>query len=164
MKIGIIADTHDNILAIKKAVHFFNTLDLKYVIHAGDYVAPFALKELMDLKAKFMGIFGNNDGERSGLHSICKYIYEPPHDILLHNRHILVTHMPESLSKRSLMNTDVVISAHTHIPEIKPGSPLYINPGECCGWLSKKCTVAVLNLETFDAEIVNLSMVSLDKC
>lgn len=164
MKIGIIADTHDNILVIKKAVYFFNTLDLKYVIHAGDYVAPFALKELMNLKAKFMGVFGNNDGERRGLHSICKYIYEPPYDILLHDKHIIVTHMLESLSKRSLMNTDVVISAHTHIPEIKPGSPFYINPGECCGWLSKRSTVAVLNLETFDAEIINLSMISSDKC
>ncbi|HHT9141815.1 MAG TPA: metallophosphoesterase family protein, partial [Candidatus Wujingus californicus] len=57
MKIGIIADTHDNIHTIQKAVHFFNTLDLKYIIHAGDYVAPFSLKELMKLKARFLGIF-----------------------------------------------------------------------------------------------------------
>ncbi len=163
MKIGIIADTHDNIHAIQKAVYFFNTLDVKYIIHAGDYVAPFSLKELMKLKAKFMGVFGNNDGERRGLHTVCKYIYEPPYDILLNGRHIIVTHMLESLSKRSMMNTDVVISAHTHIPEIKHRNPLYINPGECCGWLNNRSTVAVLDLETFHGEIVDLSTVSPDK-
>ena len=58
------------------------------------------------------------------------------------------------------MNTDIIISAHTHVPEIKQGSPLYINPGECGGWLCGKSTVMVLDLETFLAEIIDLSMVS----
>ena len=163
MKIGIIADTHDNIAAIQKAVHFFNTQDLKYVIHAGDFVAPFSLKELMKLKARFLGIFGNNDGERKGLLGVCKDIHEPPYDVILNGKHIIVTHMLESLSKRSIMNTDVIVSAHTHTPEIKQGSPMYINPGECGGWLSGKSTVMVLDLETLRPEIIDLSTESLDK-
>ncbi|MDN3515313.1 MAG: metallophosphoesterase [Candidatus Brocadia sp.] len=163
MKIGILADTHDNITAIQKAVCFFNTQDLKYVIHAGDYIAPFSLKELMNLKAKFIGVFGNNDGERKGLHLVCKNIHDPPYDLLLGGKHIIVTHMLESLSKRSKINTDVIISAHTHIPAIKEGSPLYINPGECGAWLHGRSTVAVLDLETCRAEIIDLSTVSLDK-
>lgn len=160
MKIGIIADTHDNIIAIQKAVRFFNTQDLKYVIHAGDYIAPFSLKKLMDLKARFIGIFGNNDGERNGLHEVCKNLHEPPFDLLLNGKRIVITHMIESFSKRSRMNTDIIISAHTHIPEIKQGSPMYINPGECGAWLYGKSTVAVLDLETTHAEIIDLSTVS----
>ena len=163
MKIGIIADTHDNITAIQKAVRFFNTQDIKYVIHAGDYVAPFSLKELMKLKARFLGIFGNNDGERRGLLGICKDIHEPPYDVILDGKHIIVTHMLDSLSKRSKMNTDLIISAHTHVPEIKQGNPLYINPGECCGWLNGKSTVVALDLETFRAEIIDLSTASLKR-
>lgn len=163
MKIGILADTHDNIAAIQKAVCFFNAQDLKYVIHAGDYVAPFSLKKLMKLKAKFIGIFGNNDGERKGLMNVCKNIHEPPYDLLLNGKHILVTHMMESLSKRSTKNTDIIISAHTHVPEVKEGRPLHVNPGECGAWLYGKSTVAVLDLETFRAEIIDLSSVSLDK-
>lgn len=159
MKIGIIADTHDNINAIQKAVHFFNTLDLKYVIHAGDYVAPFSLKELMKLKAKFIGVFGNNDGERRGLLGVCKDIHEPPYDIILNDKHIIVTHMIESLSKRSIMNTDIIVSAHTHVPEVRHGSPMYINPGECCGWLNAKSTVMVLDLDKSSVEIIDLSRV-----
>ena len=58
------------------------------------------------------------------------------------------------------MNTDVIVSAHTHVPEIKQGSPLYINPGECCGWLSGKSTVMMLDLETLRPEIIDLSTVS----
>ena len=163
MKIGIIADTHDNISAIQKAVHFFNTQDLKYVIHAGDYVAPFSLQELIKVKARFIGVFGNNDGERKGLLSVCKDLHEPPFDILLDGKHIIVTHMLESILKRSKMNSDIIISAHTHIPGIKQGGPMYINPGECCGWLNGKSTVVILDLKTSHAEIVNLSEVSLDK-
>ncbi len=163
MKIGIIADTHDNISAIQKAVRFFNTQDIKYVIHAGDYVAPFSLKELMNLKARFVGVFGNNDGERRGLIGICKDIHEPPYDIILKGKHIIITHMLDCLSKRSSMNTDFIISAHTHVPEIRQGKPMYINPGECCGWLNGKSTVVVLDIETSHAEIIDLSTVSFGK-
>lgn len=156
MKIGILADTHDNIDAIQKAIRFFNGQEVQYVIHAGDYVAPFSLKELTKIKAKFLGVFGNNDGERAGLLSLCKNIHVPPYDILLNGKHLVVTHMIECFSKRSTGNTDIVISAHTHVPEIKQGHPMFLNPGECCGWVNGRSTVAILNLETLHAEIIYL--------
>lgn len=162
MKIGIVADTHDNIAAIQKAVIFFNKQDLKYVIHAGDFVSPFSLKELMKLKAKLIGVFGNNDEERKELLSICKDIHEPPFNILLDGKHIIVTHMIDDILKRSTKGIDIIISAHTHIPEIKGANPVYINPGECCGWLNGRSTVAMLDIKTLHAEIVDLSEVSLD--
>lgn len=161
MKIGIIADTHDNIPAIKKAVRFFNTQDLEYIIHAGDFVAPFSLKELMHVKARFIGVFGNNDGEQKGLLGVCNDIHIPPYTITIDGKTILVSHMPEMLTGSvNIENIDIIISAHTHTPEISRGKPLYINPGECCGWVSSKSTVALLNLKTFHAEIVDLSPAS----
>ncbi|TVM00133.1 MAG: YfcE family phosphodiesterase [Candidatus Brocadia sp. WS118] len=163
MKIGILADTHDNIHAIKTAVSFFNTQDLKYIIHAGDYVAPFALKEIMNVSAKFIGVFGNNDGERMGLQAVCKNLHESPYDLILDGKHIVVTHMLESLSKRSKLNTDIIIYAHTHVPEIKTGLPMYINPGECGGWLNGRNTVAILDIMASQADIIDLSAISLDK-
>lgn len=163
MKIGILADTHDNILAIQKAVCFFNTQELQYVIHAGDYTDPSSLKELMKLKGKFVGVFGNADSKRKELLGVCKNLHESPYDMLLDGKHIIITHMLESLSKRAKTMTDVIISAHTHVPEIKQNSPMYINPGECSGWINGKNTVAVLDLKTFYAEIIDLSTLSLDK-
>jgi len=156
MIIGILADTHDNVQTIQKAISFFNGQEVQYVIHAGDYVAPFSLKELTKIKAKFIGVFGNNDGDRARLLSMCKNIHVPPYDILLNGKHLVVTHTLDSLSKRTMENMDVVISAHTHVPEIKQGRPMYLNPGECCGWVNGRSTVALLNLETLHAEIIDL--------
>jgi len=64
MKIGVISDTHDNLPLVEKAVKIFNEKEVEFVLHAGDYVAPFAVKVFKKLRAKFVGVFGNNDGDR----------------------------------------------------------------------------------------------------
>ena len=50
-----------------------------------------------------------------------------------------------------------VISGHTHqiVNELK-GGKLFLNPGECCGWVTDRCTVAVLDLDTMSAQIVDV--------
>ena len=67
MLLGIIADTHDNLDAIENAVDIFNREKVDLVIHAGDFVAPFTVRKFRGLDCKFIGIFGNNDGEKEGL-------------------------------------------------------------------------------------------------
>ena len=39
--VGIMADSHDNRVMIKKAVDFFNERSVDLTLHAGDYIAPF---------------------------------------------------------------------------------------------------------------------------
>ena len=48
---------------------------------------------------------------------------------------------------QTAQNIDVVVYGHTHAPDIRPGKPLIINPGECGGWLSGRRTVAIWDLE-----------------
>lgn len=36
MNIGIISDTHDDLLSLKSAIRIFTERKVKYVIHAGD--------------------------------------------------------------------------------------------------------------------------------
>jgi putative phosphoesterase len=67
MKIGIIADTHDNLPAIDKAINRLNREQVQLVLNAGDYVAPFSILHFKKLKAKLIGIFGNNDGDHQFL-------------------------------------------------------------------------------------------------
>ncbi|MEM3615578.1 MAG: metallophosphoesterase family protein, partial [Candidatus Methanomethylicia archaeon] len=43
MKIGIISDTHDRLQMIDEAVKRLNEENVEYVLHAGDYIAPFAV-------------------------------------------------------------------------------------------------------------------------
>ena len=64
MKIGIISDTHDRLPFIDKAIEELNKERVDLVLHAGDYCAPFAAFRFKPLKAKMIGVFGNNDAER----------------------------------------------------------------------------------------------------
>ena len=49
---------------------------------------------------------------------------------------------------------DVIIRGHTHESKVERNrNCLIINPGECCGYLSGKRTVAILNLESMKVEI-----------
>ncbi len=159
MNIGIISDTHDNMPKIKEAVSIFNTKQVQFVIHAGDYVAPFSLAPLDDLKCDYIGVFGNNDGERTGLAKKSKdRIKVPPHNITLENRKIIILHEPNNIDNLiKKQNYDIVIYGHTHNPVIERHErTLVINPGECSGWLSGKSTIAVLDLDNLTAEIVDV--------
>jgi len=49
MLIGLISDTHDNLPQIEKAINYLNTADVKLVLHAGDYCAPFTITKFKEL-------------------------------------------------------------------------------------------------------------------
>ena len=65
--IGILSDTHDNLTRVREAVRLFNDAGCDLVIHAGDFVAPFAAEELRNLRAPVKAVYGNCDGEKAGL-------------------------------------------------------------------------------------------------
>jgi putative phosphoesterase len=157
MKIGIVADSHDNVPAIKKTVEYFNKNNIDIVIHAGDYVAPFSVKEFLRLKAKLIGVFGNNDGEKQGINNLHKEIYDTPHLFNIDGKKFLVAHSLENLNPQLEKDADIIIFAHTHEPKIQKNGKIYINPGECGGWLNGKSTIAILDTETCVAEIIDLS-------
>ncbi|MBE0515774.1 MAG: metallophosphoesterase family protein [Methanophagales archaeon] len=66
MKVGIVADTHDNLDAIRRAVEIFNDEGIELLIHAGDFVAPFTEQSFRMLNAPLVGIFGNTTRFRKG--------------------------------------------------------------------------------------------------
>ncbi len=156
MKVGIIADTHDNMPMIRRAMEMFKAHDVGCMIHAGDYVAPFALKELQKPGIRMVGVYGNNDGEKQGLRGLCSEVHEAPFLFELGDRNILVTHSLEQARDKLKQKADVVVSGHTHEPELNGGKPLFINPGECGGWLYGRPSVAVLDLETLEAHVIFL--------
>ena len=160
MKIGVISDTHDNIPRIREAVSIFNKAEVDLVIHAGDYVAPFALIPLGDLKCEYVGVFGNNDGERLGLNKMSRgKIKVQPQSIDFGGKKILVSHEPGALSALIESQTyDIVIYGHTHDPVIeRHGRTLVVNPGECGGWLRDRSTIALIDLDQMTAELKRLA-------
>ena len=157
MKIGIISDSHDNVPLVKKAVDLFNIKQVELVIHAGDYIAPFSVKELLKLKSGFIGVFGNNDGEKEGIRNVCKNIFEAPYTFELNSKKITVIHDIGKLEASLKHISDIVIYGHTHKAEIKKGKPLFINPGECGGWINGISTVVIFDFDKMAGEIVKIS-------
>ena len=160
MRIGIMADSHDNVPMIERACELFNAQGVQMVFHAGDYIAPFSLNPLNHiLQCDYRGVFGNNDGERLGLQRTADNRLHPsPSEFTVGEWKVLVAHeMPILDAVATSGGYRLVVYGHTHQPEIKRvGKTLVVNPGECGGWLSGRCTAAIARLDTLEAEIVDL--------
>lgn len=159
MKVGVISDTHDRLPTFRRAVALFERLGVEAVLHAGDYVAPFAAKLIAPdaLSVPLYCIYGNNDGERKGLKATLPNIVDGPLRIELAGRAIVMHHFLDWMQPSDYADADIVITGHTHevVNESRDGR-LMLNPGECCGWLTGRCTVAMLDLQEVKAEIVEV--------
>jgi len=159
MHIGIIADTHDNMPALKRAVAYFNSANVLHVVHAGDFVSPFTFRVLKELQCDFTGIFGNNDGDRLLLQKRSGgKLHNQPLLLELAGRKIIVMHEHNIVDALAASgHYDLVIYGHTHEAEIRRvRNTLIINPGEASGWLYGKTTVAVADLSEISAEIITI--------
>jgi len=161
MKIGILSDTHDRLPTIAAAIARFAEAGVGAVLHAGDYVAPFAARALAapDLPdgCAVHCIYGNNDGERAGLAKALPGIADGPVRLALAGRTVVMAHDPADLAADDVAGADVVVFGHTHQVARDPREGvLWLNPGECCGWLTGRCTAAVLDTDTLAAEIIEL--------
>jgi putative phosphoesterase len=159
--IGVMSDSHDNVDAIKRAVRFFNEAKCTLVLHAGDFIAPFAARELGDLSCQIKAVYGNCDGEKRGLKkALASFgeIQREPFIFAYKNKEFLLTHTQFANEKYLRVGKyDVIIYGHTHKPDVqRVKDTLLINPGETGGWMTGKKTVALLNPVLLEAEIVFL--------
>jgi len=165
MRIGILSDTHDNLPMVERAVARLNELSPDLVLHAGDFVAPFVIPRLARLSCPCIGVFGNNDGDRALLAAKAREAgnveirgcftvrqADGRSIALLHG------HDPDALGEIEGAGVfDVVVHGHSHLPSIiRSGATLVVNPGEVCGYLTGKGTIAVLETGRLDAKILEL--------
>lgn len=159
------SDTHDNIPLMERAVRSFNEAEVELVLHAGDYVAGFVVPKLKELNSRLIGVFGNNDGDRELLKrrfgefpnlelrgSFAEIDAEGSKIALLHgsDRDLL-----EALADSR--NLDFIVYGHTHITESsKNGKTLIINPGEVCGYLTGRSSIAVLDTVKSSVQFIDL--------
>jgi putative phosphoesterase len=165
MLIGAISDTHDNLPQIEKAVKYLNDQKVGLVLHAGDYVAGFVIPKFKQLNCKLIGVFGNNDGD----HELLKKRFSETINCTIHDRFATVTvegyriallHGEEIELLNTIINCqyfNAVIHGHSHNKNIeKKGKTLAINPGELCGYLTGKSTIAMLDTVKQEAKIIEL--------
>jgi len=140
LKIGVLSDTHDDILNTKKAIEIFNKLDVDHVFHAGDYVYPGMITLFRELKqnTKFYGVRGNNDGEIIGLVDQFGKLenasfFNEFGRILIDRKEVGIYHGTNPQLSEILIESqifDLLILGHTHKKKIeKLGKTLVLNPG-----------------------------------
>ncbi len=161
MIIGITADSHDNITAIESMVNTFKKENVKLLLHAGDIVAPFALKAFFPLGKKIISVFGNNDGEREGLKALISgkgEITDEPRTGEIDGVKYFLAHREEiALPVAESGLYDIVIYGHTHSPvRDKKSDTLIINPGELCGWVTGRKTAVIFDTESRMARLITL--------
>jgi uncharacterized protein len=165
MLIGAISDSHDNLPQIEKAVQILNEQKVGLVLHAGDYIAGFVIPKFKQLNCNLIGVFGNNDGD----HELLKKRFGETANCSIHDRFTQVTiegyriallHGHETDLLGAIIDSgyfDAVIHGHTHNKNIEQkGKTLTINPGELCGYLTGKPTLALLDTAKKLAEIIQL--------
>ena len=165
MLIGLMADTHDNLPMVDKAIRKLNELNVELVLHAGDYVSPFVIPRFKELRPKLMGVFGNNDGD----HDLLKARFSENEklelrgtfaELAVDNMKIALLHGSDKELLKSLIDgesLDVVVHGHTHNAEVyRKGQTLIVNPGEVCGYLSGKTTIAILDTTRREATLTEL--------
>jgi putative phosphoesterase len=165
MRIGILSDTHDNLPMVDRAVARLAALSPDLVLHAGDFVSPFVIPRLAALPCPCIGVFGNNDGDRGLLAEKAREsgrveIHGSFMARLLDGRSLALLHGHEVGTVGEIAGTglfDLVVHGHTHRPSvITKGRTLLVNPGEACGYLTGRGTVAVLETGPLEAKILEL--------
>ncbi|MEM3588102.1 MAG: metallophosphoesterase [Candidatus Jordarchaeaceae archaeon] len=170
MLIGIMSDSHDRIEAVRAAIEKFNLERVDLVLHAGDIVSPFTVKEFGKLNCKIICVKGNNDGDLVALRMFLEKVGgELKGDFFISEvggKKIVLTHgvWPEVVEALIISGKyDVVISGHSHEASIrKQDNVLVINPGSCSypiidGIVTiENGTVAILDLDKMSAKILKL--------
>jgi putative phosphoesterase len=166
MRIGILSDTHDNLPMVDRAVARLNGLSPDLVLHAGDFIAPFVIPRLSALACPCIGVFGNNDGDRSLLLAKARESgrVEIHGSFTLRQaggRSIALFHGEDLGTVDEIAGAgifDVLVVGHSHRPSIeKRGGTILVNPGEVCGYLTGRGTVAILETEDLEAKILELA-------
>ncbi|WP_122089639.1 metallophosphoesterase [Halalkalicoccus subterraneus] len=135
MRVGIIADTHDNVAAIERATDLFREQGIETLIHCGDFIAPPVLPFFEGFELH--GVLGNNDGEVAGLESGFEAIGGELHgrfaDLELGGKRFAVLHGESKEEVEGYAESgeyDYVCYGHHHEREERTvGDTVVLNPG-----------------------------------
>lgn len=158
--IGIISDTHEDVRMICKAVKVLKERAPGLVIHCGDIISPPVLEHFSGLPLRL--VFGNNDGERSGLKQKCAELnFIEIDDTLIFNhagKSFFVNHGTRSSVINTAANSqqyDYVLHGHTHQARNElVGRTRVINPGAL--FSAESYSIAFLEPVTGAVEFVEI--------
>lgn len=168
MNVGIISDSHDNLVALRAVLKELTTHGIEMLIHLGDIISPFAVKLMKDLLPgiKVVAVRGNNDGDVHQIGSLFNqygWVFKSePTIVELNRKKVLLVHgYGDAETTRMLidalarsLDVNLILYGHTHQPHVEQiSNKLVINPGEVCGLLTGNVSYAVVDLSSMRAEI-----------
>ncbi|NOX24618.1 MAG: YfcE family phosphodiesterase [Deltaproteobacteria bacterium] len=141
MRVAIISDSHDQVMNLRAAVTYCNAYGVSIVIHCGDLISPFMLKELAEFGGAVHLVYGNNVGDQHLISQACgtKFPAITQHGVLgaveAGGLTFAFTHYPEmARGIASQGRFDVVCCGHNHRYGVeRVGAAILINPGEMLG-------------------------------
>lgn len=159
MRIGVISDTHDHLANVGAIVTLLNDAGVERVVHTGDITKAKTLEVLARLRAPLVGVYGNNDRERSSLEAAAArhgfHLVDPPLELRWAGRRLVVVHDPLELEGDVHHRFDLVLHGHNHRRILeRRGGALIFNPGECAGFLKGHNAVGLVDLVKREAEIL----------
>ncbi|MBF0311270.1 MAG: metallophosphoesterase [Magnetococcales bacterium] len=164
MRFGLISDTHDHIVNIRKALALFRERRVEMVLHAGDFCSPAALLAFREMP--FSGVLGNNDGEVFGLMRAASEIGgRLERDVLemeiAPGQRLVVYHGYSPAVRQALVacgSYTVAIFGHTHkVEDRQAGVTRVLNPGSAHGFV-KRPTAMVFDTVAGLAELLALDV------
>ena len=163
MRIGLLSDTHDRVPAVAELLRRFAAAEVRLVLHAGDFCAPFSMLPFHETHLKLLGVYGRNDGDRDTLASYAASLpgtgalFQAPHSLEIGGHNVLLVHDLAEANSRSLESHQVIVHGCAHTADMSErGGTLLVNPGEACGWLHGTPTGAILDLTARRVEFLKL--------
>ena len=162
MRIGLIADTHNHLQNVERAVARFRAEGVRALLHAGDITGPHVLRALAGFDVWV--VRGNMDRD-SSLGTVAAQLFgagrmAKVHYLTLDGRRIALLHGDDRSLLEILSRSGgyaYVIHGHTHTARDKYiGRTRVINPGALggSGWRPRSC--AILNLKTGELEYLRI--------
>jgi len=159
LKLLVISDSHDSLPAINELLGKKHYVMSDYILHLGDIISPFALMSFLNTQKRFIGVFGNNDGDRVRLKELCSSLKDQPLRVSFEGTEFILLHGfgPPEITKGFVyslargLNSDggrrVILYGHTHQAEIRRlGNILIVNPGALSGYLTDRKTYALIEV------------------
>ena len=141
MLLGIMSDSHDHLENLAQALQICKKRKVGHILHCGDFVAPFVLKELNQAGIPVDGVFGNNDGD---IYTMTRLSLTELTNVTLHSLlasleldgcKIAMTHTPEvGIPLLQTEAFDLVCWGHTHFFDERDfNGHTGLNPGDIMG-------------------------------
>ncbi len=163
MRIGVLADTHDQVHNTWAALQLFRGSGVDRLVHCGDLTKPSMVKLFDGWKVAF--ILGNMDRNEAGLLRALEQtggaqLHSDVYQATLSGVRVGACHGHDAELLNTMIRSgefDLVLHGHLHVRrDDKIGSTRIINPGALGGTFREPRSVCVFDLATRVAEFLDI--------